>query len=105
MYYIYILYSPASDLFYVGYTNNYKNRLSQHNNQDNFNTFTSKHRPWLLKAAFECSLTEKEAIRIERFIKKQKSRKLLEQLVNSNFIPSGVLDQLVRVADVRDYSE
>jgi putative endonuclease len=87
MYYIYILYSPSSDLYYVGYTNNYKNRLSQHNNQDHFNTFTSKHRPWLLKATFECSLVEKEAIRIERFIKKQKSRKLLEQLVSSNFKP------------------
>ena len=102
MYYIYVLYSPVSDLFYVGYTNNYKNRLSQHNNQDNFNTFTSKHRPWLLKAVFECSLIEKEAIRIERFIKKQKSRKLLEQLINSDFIPNGTLSQLVRVPDVRD---
>ena len=100
MYYIYILYSTTSDLFYVGYTSNHKNRLSQHNNQDNFNTFTSKHRPWLLKAVFECGPVEKEAIRIERFIKKQKSRKFLEQLANSNFTPSGFLAQLVRILDV-----
>ena len=102
MYYIYILYSTSSDLFYVGYTNNYINRLSQHNNQDNFNTYTSKYRPWLLKAVFECSPIKQEAVRIERFIKKQKSRKLLEQLISIDFIPTGTLSQLVRVPDLRD---
>ena len=101
MYFLYILYSETSDLYYVGYSNNTKRRLEEHNTTP-FNTFTSKHRPWILKAVFECGDLESNAIRIEKFIKKQKSRKLLEQLTNPAFIPSGILSQLVRVSDVRD---
>jgi putative endonuclease len=78
MYYTYIIYSPSSDIHYVGYSNDYQRRLNEHNEQDYFNTFTSKHRPWLLKAAFQCGDSEKEAIRIERFIKKQKSKLFIQ---------------------------
>ena len=56
----------------------------------------------MLKACFECSKDEKETMRIERFIKKQKSRKLLEMLCDNTFIPDGTLAQLVNVPDVRD---
>ena len=85
----------------MGYSNNPLRRLIEHNSKP-FDTYTSKHRPWLLKVYFECSENESEAIQIERFIKKQKCRKLLEQLCNPDFAPSGVLAQLVRVPDVRD---
>ena len=101
MYYIYILYSATSDLNYVGYTNDYHRRLKEHNEQDYFNTFTSKHRPWILKAVFEVSKEEGEAMKMEKFIKKQKSRKLIEVMIESEKL-SGVLAQLVRVPDVRD---
>ena len=85
----------------MGYSNDPSRRLIEHNSKP-FDTYTSKHRPWVLKAYFKCSENESEAIRIERFIKRQKSRKLLEQLSNPAFTPSGVLAQLVRVPDVRD---
>ena len=85
MFYIYILYSILHDKYYVGYTSNYIQRLHEHNHQEFFNTFTSKFRPWKIAAVFECSSEENEAIKIERFIKKQKSRKLIEQLVNPFF--------------------
>ena len=101
MYYIYILYSSVSDKFYVGYSTDPQRRLIEHNTKP-FNTYTSKHRPWMLKACFECSKDEKETMRIERFIKKQKSRKLLEMLCDNTFIPDGTLAQLVNVPDVRD---
>jgi putative endonuclease len=101
MYYIYILYSEGSNLYYVGYSDNPVRRLIEHNSTP-FNTFTAKHRPWVLKASFECSFAEGDAVKLERFIKKQKSRKLLEQLCDSNFVPSGILAHLVRVPDVRD---
>ena len=74
MYYIYILYSAVADKYYVGYTNDYTRRLLEHNNSLE-NTYTSKHRPWKIMAVFECSIVEKEAIQIERFIKKQKKQK------------------------------
>ncbi|MGQ0739751.1 MAG: GIY-YIG nuclease family protein [Bacteroidota bacterium] len=101
MYYIYILYSPVSDKYYVGYSDNPQRRLTEHNTKP-FNTYTSKHRPWVLKAFFECGTQEAIAVRLERFIKKQKSRKLIEELCNSNFTPSGSLAQLIRVPDLRD---
>jgi putative endonuclease len=101
MYYIYIIYSSAFDKYYVGFSNDPQRRLVEHNNNP-FNTYTSKYRPWILKASFKCSETEKEAMRIERLIKKQKSKKLLEKLCDPKFSPTGILAQLVRVPDVRD---
>jgi len=101
MYYIYILNSATSNKYYVGYSSDPQRRLIEHNTKP-FNTYTSKHRPWVLKACFECGEIEQQAIEVERFIKKQKSRKLLEQLCDISFTPSGFLAQLVRVPDVRD---
>jgi putative endonuclease len=101
MYYIYIIHSLSADKFYVGFSQDPHRRLLEHNTIP-FSTFTSKHRPWSLKAVWLCGTTEKEAVRMERFIKKQKSRKLLAQLCDGDFVPSGELAQLVRVPHVRD---
>ena len=102
MFYIYILYSSTSDKFYVGYTSNPEHRLKEHNEQMAFNTFTSKFRPWKMAALFECGPNENEAIQVERFIKKQHSRQLIEQLLQPDFIPAGKLARLVIVPHVRD---
>ena len=88
-------------MYYVGYSDNPFRRVEEHNKKS-FNTFTSKHRPWQLKAVFKCSEVEADAIRLERFIKRQKSRKLIEQLCDPHFGPTGILAQLVRVPHVRD---
>jgi putative endonuclease len=55
-----------------------------------------------MKAIFECGVSPSQAIIIERFIKKQNSRKLIELLCNPGFIPVGKLAQLVRVPHLRD---
>ena len=101
MYYIYILHSISSDKYYVGYTKDYLKRLTDHNHQAYFNTFTSKHRPWILKAVFQTGDSESNAIQIERFIKRQKSRVLIEKMLAEEKF-DGVLAQLVRVPHVRD---
>jgi putative endonuclease len=101
MYYLYIIYSVSSDIYYVGYSDNPERRLAEHNSKP-FSTFASKHRPWVLNAVFKCGESESTAIQVERFIKKQKSRNLLEKLCDSTFVPSGFLAQLVRIPDVRD---
>jgi putative endonuclease len=85
----------------VAYSIDPQRRLIEHNTKP-FNTYTGKYRPWVLKACFECGKSEQQAMELERFIKKQKSRKLLEQLCDSSSIPSGILARLVRVPDVRD---
>jgi len=102
MYYIYILFSETADKFYVGYTQYPKARLSKHNEQENFNTYTRKFRPWKMVAHFEASTDKNMAIQIERFIKKQKSRKFIEMLCDEKTQLSGILAQLVRVPNIRD---
>ena len=100
-YFVYILYSESSDKYYVGSTNNWTTRLDSHNNSDRI-TYTSKYRPWKLVAVFEAGNSRSEAMQIEKFIKKQKSRKFIERLVDPGFIPSGKLSQLVRVPHTRN---
>jgi len=100
MFYLYILYSESSDKYYVGYTRDYRRRFHEHNHSDRI-TFTSKHRPWILKAVFACGEIEGDAIRLERFIKKQKSRKLIERIIGGEVL-TGILAQLVSVPYVRD---
>jgi len=94
MFYLYILYSLSSDKYYVGYTSDPNRRLEEHNTSE-MTTYTSKHRPWVLKAVYLCGELESDAIRIERFIKKQKSRNLLERLIEGSVL-TGILAQLVR---------
>ena len=101
MYYLYIIYSEPANLYYVGYTIDPQRRLIEHNTIPH-NTYTSKHRPWIMKALFECGISESQAINIERFIKKQKSRKLIEMLCNPDIIPVGKLSQLARIPHMRD---
>jgi putative endonuclease len=99
---IYILFSESADKFYVGYTQDPKERLLKHNEQENFNTYTRKFRPWKIFALFEASTDKNLAIQIERFIKKQKSRRFIEMLCDENSQLSGILAQLVRVPNIRD---
>jgi len=102
MYYIYILFSETADKFYIGYTQSPKERLLKHNQQEKFNTFTRKFRPWRIAALFEVSDDKTLAMQIERFIKKQKSRKFTQMLCDENSQLSGILAQLVRVPNFRD---
>ena len=100
MFYIYILQSQISDITYIGYSEDPWGRLIQHNTKEE-GTFSSKHRPWRLKAVLEAG-TKSNAIICERFIKKQKSKKLIEKLSNPDFVLEGKLALLVRVPHLRD---
>ncbi|MGD1320327.1 GIY-YIG nuclease family protein [Chryseobacterium sp. 2R14A] len=102
MYYIYILYSESADKYYIGYTQFPTDRLLKHNEQEDFNTYTRKFRPWKMMALFEVSNDKTIALNLERNIKKQKSRKFLERLCDENHELSGVFAQLVRVPKLRD---
>jgi len=53
-------------------------------------------------ALFEASTDKNLAIQIERFIKKQKSRKFIEMLCDENSQLIGILAPLVRVPKFRD---
>jgi len=80
MYYTYILYSESRDQYYTGYTSvGVEQRLYRHNNGAVPSTKSGV--PWHIKycRGFE---TKTEAIQWENFIKRQKSRKFIEKLID-----------------------
>ena len=99
-FYIYFLKSKSGK-YYIGYSSNPWKRVSEHNTVP-YNTFTSKHRPWDLVAVFFIGRSESEAIKIERLIKKQKTKAFIEKLIDPAFVPTGIFAIFFRVPHVRD---
>jgi putative endonuclease len=79
MFYIYILLSECSGYYYIGHSDDPERRLFQHNNIDK-DTYTSKHRPWSMVFKYPVSDTRSDAIIIEKYLKKRKSKTLLKKL-------------------------
>ena len=80
-FFVYILYSEKYDKFYIGQTNNLQERLWKHNNLET-DSFTSKFRPWEIVASFQFETREK-ALKAEKFVKRQKSRKFIQKLIDN----------------------
>ncbi|MFK7921916.1 MAG: GIY-YIG nuclease family protein [Bacteroidia bacterium] len=103
-FYIYILYSTSSDRYYVGQSHDPHARLKDHNTGDRPNQqskYTFKHRPWELKASFCLGEERSLTIQVERYIKRQKSRKFIEQLIDFQEDLAQIA-QLLRVPVYRD---
>ena len=98
MFYIYILQSCADGLFYIGHTDDVDRRFDEHNTSDH-PTFTSKHRPWILRAAYQVSSDRGIAMKAERFIKKQKSRKFIQKIA-AKAIVDLPMAKLVRINEL-----
>ena len=81
MFYIYFIYSKIANKYYVGHSDDPERRLIEHNTKE-FNTYTKKHRPWELAHSFPVSDSRGDALKIEKFIKNQKSRKLILRIIN-----------------------
>jgi putative endonuclease len=81
------------DKYYIGQTSDIKKRLEEHNINSK-ESFTSKYRPWELKIAIEAGETRSEAMLLERFIKKKKSRKFIEYLISNKVSKSEVMNLL-----------
>ncbi len=101
MFYLYILYSSTADKYYVGHSENPWARLAQHLNNSG-EKYTGSYHDWKLVAVFEVTDQRAHAAALEKFIKKQKSKNLIEKLIDSEFTPQGALAALVRVPHVRD---
>lgn len=100
-FYVYILYSQSLDKYYVGFSSDPWKRLEQHLSNEK-DKYTSKAQDWKLSVVFFVSENKSETLKVERYIKKQKSRKLIEKLVHPEFKPDGFLAQLVRVPHLLD---
>ena len=100
MFSVYILYSTNSDKYYVGHTDDVTRRLHEHNFGEHL-TYTSKHRPWILKTSIVISSERSLAMRFEKAIKKSKSRVVIENII-STITTVEQLSKLVRVPIHRD---
>jgi putative endonuclease len=101
MYYLYILYSTKANRYYVGITEDYQRRLDQHNN-NRIEKYTGKYKDWELKSVYTIGEDLGKAMEIEKYIKRQKSRKLLDILISGKKELTGMLSSMVRVPYVRD---
>jgi putative endonuclease len=80
MFSVYILYSLYLDKYYIGYSEDVAKRLIQHN--IGLSVYTSKSADW--KIVYQEDFKTRElAMERERNIKKKKSRKYIEYLINS----------------------
>ncbi|WP_339923944.1 GIY-YIG nuclease family protein [uncultured Cyclobacterium sp.] len=84
-FFVYIIYSEAIDKFYVGQTGNIDNRLLFHNDSEKNNIWTKRGIPWVLKTSIPFN-SRTDALKAEKFIKKQKSRKLILDIIQNGYI-------------------
>ena len=81
MFSVYILFSENSDIYYVGSTANLEDRIKRHNTGRS--TFTKRGIPWKIVYNKEYQ-SKSEAYQAELYIKSQKSRKYIENLIRTN---------------------
>ncbi len=82
MYYVYVLYSEASEIYYKGFTENIKARMLEHN--EGKSRFTKNKGPWQLIFVQRFS-SKREALIREKSLKKCKPeyfRWLITQEIN-----------------------
>ena len=87
-YSIYILYSEKADKYYVGQTSDLEKRVHDHNHPVVNSKYTAKYIPWELCFSAYVSEERGDAIQVELFIKKQKSRLFLQKIILSGSDPS-----------------
>ncbi|MBI3405342.1 MAG: GIY-YIG nuclease family protein [Acidobacteria bacterium] len=80
-YFVYILQSESSGRYYVGQTKDLEERFKYHNS--NYSKALRNRGPWKL-VYFEEFETRAEAVRRERYIKRQKDRAYIEHLLSAS---------------------
>ena len=80
MHYLYISYSLSIDKYYVGETPNLENRIQQHNSHYFTKGFTKAASDWEFVLINERS-SKQDAIFLEKFIKKMKSKKFIRKVI------------------------
>ena len=90
--FLYILYSKTADKYYVGETIDVELRLNMHNNQVFNNSFSKIANDWILKLIFE-QLEKSNILFLEKFVKRMKSRKFIEKLIEEPQILTSILSR------------
>lgn len=77
-YFVYILYSPKHNVYYIGQTYDLDKRLREHNHPEN-TSYTSKYQPWELRGSIVVE-TRSQAMKIEKYLKK-KPRDFIDKVI------------------------
>ena len=85
-YYVYIIESLVDSSFYIGYTSDLERRINEHN--EGKSKFTSKKRPWKIVYTEEFCY-KSDAIKREKFLKKQKNRYFYNRIIESQKRPGS----------------
>ena len=80
MYYVYVLLSLKDYKFYIGFTEDIKKRLADHN--AGRNTSTKSRRPFEL-IYYEAHLSKEDALRREAYFKTTKGKSTLKQMLRA----------------------
>ena len=88
--FLYILFSDSKDKFYIGQTADVDFRLNLHNSHAFEKSFTKIASDWVIVLNYECD-SKYEAIYLETFIKKMKSKKFIQKTINDNTILKEIL--------------
>ncbi|MDY0143804.1 MAG: GIY-YIG nuclease family protein [Bacteroidales bacterium] len=92
MHFVYILYSPKADKFYIGETHDIEKRIIAHNNHVYKKSFTHIANDWELFYKIECK-NEQQAKQIEHHLKKMRNRKYYQNLKLYPAITKKLLEQ------------
>ena len=79
MHFVYIIYSPKFDKYYVGETSMVAGRIEQHNAGKYKSASTHFTNDWELYMQIELNLRT-EALMVEKYIKSMKSKKFIQRL-------------------------
>ena len=81
MFYVYVLLSLKDKKFYIGFTNDLKRRMKEHNSGKNIST---KSRLPLELIYYETHLSKADAERRERYFKTTKGKSTLRQMLRES---------------------
>jgi putative endonuclease len=88
---VYILYSKLIDQYYIGSTENLEVRIEQHNSHFFQGAFTKRAGDWEVFYVIECQ-SSSQALKIEKHIKNNRSRKYLLDLAKHPQISQKLLE-------------
>ena len=85
MEYVYILRSAKDSKFYVGWTNDLRNRIQQHNAGK---VFSTKSRLPLILVYYEACLTREDAKRREKYLKTAWGKRYIKNRLRTHLLNS-----------------
>ena len=90
--FLYIIYSRSKDSFYVGETQNVLEKLKKHNSHTYNSSFTKMASDWEIALCFKCN-SKSDALYLEKFIKRMKSKIFILKIINHPEILVDILSK------------